>query len=575
MGPSVASYDKILELIDAGMNVARINFSHGTHDDHLKVIQNLKKARKEKGVPLAIMVDTKGPEIRLGIVQNGSVTVKAGHRLLLTKKSVEGNQKEISLHPPHVLDALKQGMRLLLDDGYIIAHVVDVTAQGVIIEVENAGAIKSQKSVSITGADVGLPAMTEQDVADIAFACKNDIDLIAASFIRSAEHVFEIQKVLATHGKSDIWVIAKIENSLGVQNFEAILGAADGIMVARGDLGIELPLEEVPRLQKMMIRKCRQVSKPVVTATQMLESMINNPRPTRAEVSDVANAIYDSSSSVMLSGETAVGGYPIETVKMMKRIIEDAEANFSFREFFEGQTTGYADISTSVSGAAVQTAYSADAKAIFAFTNSGSTARLISRYRPQVPILALTPNEKAYHQMAFLWGVVPLMGEESTNVQDAIDTVASYAQKDGIVQWGDLVVITTGSPFFIKGTTNTIVVESIGDVVVRAKRGSGKQIHGKIAILHTPQSSVDLVKERIVVLTYCDSSYEPLLTHAIGIVLQNHPEDKESENAALKIAKAYDIPIVIRADGALSVLKDGQVVTLDPEKKVVYKGNVS
>jgi len=274
--------------------------------------------------------------------------------------------------------------------------------------------------------------------------------------------VKEIKKLLASQGKSDILVIAKIENSLGVQNFDSILEAADGIMVARGDLGVELPIEKVPGLQKMMIRKSLHVAKPVVTATQMLESMIMNPRPTRAEVSDVANAIYDSSSAVMLSGETAVGSYPIETVKMMKSIIREAEQDFSYKDFFAHQVAlGFADVSTSVTGAAVRTAYSADAKALFVFTSSGSTARLTSRFRPQMPIFAMTPNEKAYHQMAFFWGVIPVKTKEKANVSDAIKTLSSFAIKTKLLKPKDLVVIITGSPFWIKGATNTIIVESI------------------------------------------------------------------------------------------------------------------
>jgi pyruvate kinase len=465
MGPAVSAYEKILELIDAGMNVARINFSHGTHEEHKIVIQNLKKARAAKKIPLAIMVDTKGPEIRLGNMENGAVPVQAGQKILLVKKEVIGDDKQISLTPPEVLDAIEPGMRLLIDDGYIIAKVAEVSAKGVLLEMENTGNIKSHKSVSIPlmpGAQINLPAMTEQDVSDITFACNNDVDLIAASFIRSADHVSEIQKLLASQGKSDILVIAKIENSLGVQNFDSILEVADGIMVARGDLGIELPLEKVPGLQKMMIRKCLQVAKPIVTATQMLESMIKNPRPTRAEVSDVANAIYDSSSSVMLSGETAVGSYPIETVKMMKSIIQESEQDFSYKDFFAQQVAlGFSDVSTSVTGAAVRTAYSSDAKALFVFTNSGSTARLTSRFRPQMPIFAMTPNEKAYHQMAFFWGVIPVKTEVTPNVSDAIKTLADYAIKTKLLQSGDLVVIITGSPFWIKGATNTIIVESI------------------------------------------------------------------------------------------------------------------
>ena len=452
MGPAVSSYEKILELIDAGMNVARINFSHGTHEEHLQVIQNLKKARTAKKVPLAIMADTKGPEIRLGDIQD--ITVQAGQKILLSKKTGEG----VLLTPPEVLDSVEVGMRLLFDDGYVIAKALEKKSDGLVIEIENAGVLKSHKSVSIPEASINLPAMTQQDIADLDFVKKNDLDLVAASFIRSADHVKEIKKYLEP---TNILVMAKIENSLGVKNFDAILQAADGIMVARGDLGIELPLEEVPRLQKMMIRKSCEASKPVVTATQMLESMIKNPRPTRAEVSDVANAIYDSSSALMLSGETAVGSYPIETVKMMKRISETAENDFAYREFFSHQNWGSDTVSQAVSRAAVQTAYTAQAKAIFAVSNSGSTAALISRFRPQMPILALTPNEKVYHQMAFFWGVIPIKTEVLKTVQEAITLATEQAKKSNIVQKNDLVVVTTGAPFFTKGTTNTMIVESI------------------------------------------------------------------------------------------------------------------
>ncbi|GAM26804.1 hypothetical protein SAMD00019534_099790, partial [Acytostelium subglobosum LB1] len=461
MGPAVSSYDKILELIDAGMNVARINFSHGTHEEHLRVIQNLKKARAAKNVPLAIMADTKGPEIRLGSIKNESIRLTSGQRILLSKKQVEGDETAVSLTPPEVVDAIEVGMKLLFDDGYIVAKAVEKKEEGVVIEIQNADLLKSHKSVSIPKAHIDLPAMTEQDLVDLAFVCKNDLDLIAASFVRSADHILEIKHYLESQEKPDILVIAKIENSLGVNNFDAILQVADGIMVARGDLGIELPLEEVPRLQKMMIRKCCEASKPVVTATQMLESMIKHPRPTRAEVSDVANAIYDSSSAVMLSGETAVGSYPVEAVKMMKRIVQTAENDFSFREFFSHQNWGSDNVSKSVSRASVQTAYTADAKAIFTVTTSGSTACLISRFRPQMPIFALTPHETVYHQMAFLWGVIPLKTNPLKNVQEAITLGADYGKRAAMLQSGDIIVVTTGSPFLIKGTTNTMIVETI------------------------------------------------------------------------------------------------------------------
>lgn len=456
MGPAVDSEEMILKLIDAGMNVARINFSHSTHAEHAKVIEKLKKAREKKGVSIAIMVDTKGPEIRLGEIANGEMSLKKGDRIWLRRKG------EIELTPPEVLDSVKVGMHLLFDDGYIQGKVIAKTKEGVEVKVLNPGVLKSHKNVTLPEAQVKLPAMTPQDKKDLAFACEHDVDLIAASFIRSAHHVEEIKKLLDSKGKQNILVIAKIESGEGVQNFDAILEVADGIMVARGDLGVELPLEEVPTLQKMMIRKCEQVSKPVVTATQMLESMIHNPRPTRAEVSDVANAIYDSSSAVMLSGETAVGKYPIETVQMMKRVIQQTELDFQFRDFYDKHVAaGFSDVATSVAAAAVQTAYTAKAKAIFVFTCSGITARLISRFRPQMPVIALTPSEKTYHQLAMEWGIIPTKTSAPLSLEEAIAMTATFAKKHKLVGRGDLVVITTGSPFWMKGSTNTMIVESI------------------------------------------------------------------------------------------------------------------
>ncbi len=577
MGPAVGTYEKILELIDAGMNVARLNFSHGTHADHLKTIQMLKKAREEKKVPLAIMLDTKGPEIRLGKVKNDQFTIQAGKRLLLVKESVEGDETKVQITPPSVVDELDVGMRVLIDDGYIITRVVEKRKDGIVIEIENTGQIKTHKGVNVPGVDIDLPAMTPQDVDDLTFGCKHDIDIIAASFIRSSDHVLEIKRLLVEQKKSEIIVIAKIENHFGVRNFDSIIQVADGIMVARGDLGVEMPLKEVPRLQKMMIRKCYHAGKPVITATQMLESMIKNPRPTRAEVSDVANAIYDSTSAVMLSGETAVGAYPIETVKMMKSIVQEAEKDFNYQAFFDRDSrTDFNDVSNSVALSSVSTAYSAQAKGIFVFTNSGMTARIVSRFRPEMPIVALTPHYKIYHQLALNWGIIPVEPTTAKNAQDAFAITTCFALKKGIVHYGDLVIVTSGAPFGISGTTNMMLVESIGDVLVRGHMHPGRRIHGKVALLlSTDEKHQRSIHERIIVITRCDDSYLPFLKHALGIVLQNHPDDSASEDFALNMAKTLDIPILTRADGAVGLLKEGQIVTLDPQKGIVYKGSIT
>lgn len=468
IGPSCNTYDKILQLIDAGMNGARLNFSHGTHEEHRAVIALLKRARIEKKVPLAIILDTKGPEIRVGKVIEGGISLKEGQKILLTPHVVVGDAAQIPITPGRILDDLGPGVKVLFDDGYIGATVVEKTSSGVMIAIDHGGILKSHKGVNILDVDIQLPAMTPQDIEDITFGCKEDVDIIAASFIRSADHILEIKELLARQGKPDILVMAKIENSLGVRQFDQIVEVADGIMVARGDLGVELPLKQVPQLQKMMIRRSYRAAKPVVTATQMLESMIYNPRPTRAEVSDVANAIYDSTSAVMLSGETAAGKYPIEAVKMMKSIAQETERDFGYKEFFSKrsnfeETQGGGNVSTAVSLATVETAYNVKAEGIFVFTSQGFTARLVSRFRPEMPILALTSHPKVYHQLSIHWGVIPVDPVATSDVEDALQKINAFALKEHIVKLGDLVVVTAGTPFGVSGTTNMMWITKVSN----------------------------------------------------------------------------------------------------------------
>ena len=576
IGPSVNTLEKMIALMEAGMNVARLNFSHGTHDEHLKMINDLKEARRQLNRPMAIMLDTKGPEIRLGKILQGHLTLTVGQKWHLLKREVEGDEKQVSLYPSNILDQLNVGMRVLFDDGYISSQVVEKTEEGIMVEINNGGMIRSGKGVNIPNSHLDLPAVTAKDIADIQFGCQQDIEIIAASFVRSAEHVLTIKKILADEKKHDILVIAKIENSEGVQNFDNIVQAADGIMIARGDLGVEVPLSHVPRLQKMMIRKSYLAGKPVVTATQMLESMINNPRPTRAETSDVANAIYDSTSAVMLSGETAIGQHPIETVNVMRSIIEEAEADFNYRAFFDQHAPlVYHDVPSAVTLATVKTAYSSNAKAIFAFTRGGSTARLLSRLRPKMPIVALTPLEKSFHQMAFNWGVIPFYFQTCHTIREGFDKISSFALENHLVSYGDLVVMTAGTPFGISGTTNMMIVESIGDVLVRGHIGYGSRIHGKAVIVLAPETKEPYaVKDQLLVIAKCDESYLPLMQEAAGIILQNHINDIASEKYAKKIALSLEKPILLRADAACLTLKEGQLVTLDPERALVYKGVV-
>lgn len=575
MGPAVNSYDKICQLMNAGMNVARLNFSHGTHEEHFAVIEMLKKARRELGQPLAIMLDTKGPEVRLGKMVEGGVHLEAGDRWVLTKESLVGDKVRATIVPSTVIDRVPVGATVLFDNGYISTKVVEKGADSLTVEVLLGGVVKSGKGVNIPNESLHLPAVTQQDIEDIRFGCAQDIDLIAASFIRNADHVVRIKKLLVEEKHPEILVIAKIENFEGVEHFDSIVQAADGIMIARGDLGVEVPLALVPKLQKEMIRKSYMAGKPVVTATQMLETMIEHSRPTRAETSDVANAIYDSTSAVMLSGETAIGKYPIKTVETMQEIIRAAESDFDFHEFFDYHSKRtYNDVTSAITLATVKTAYNSDAKAIFAFTSSGLTARLISRLRPQMPIIALTPNQKSYHQLAFNWGVTPVYKDCAT-LTEAFNESSSYCLKHQMASYGDLVVVTAGTPFGIAGTTNMMIVESIGDVLVRGEPTTGRNVHGNVQFVPSSGAKQPFqVRGQIIVLSYCDDTFEPLIQEAKGVILQNHIEDTPSEKWAMELSQKHDIPLIVRADGATMVLNEGQLVTLDPEKGLVYKGVV-
>lgn len=569
IGPSVESFEKMIALIGAGMNGARLNFSHGTYEEHARNIANLKKARAQTGKPLALILDTQGPEIRIGKVKDGALTLAPKQRI---KLAASGG--DVPFPYPEVLEIMHVGTKVLFDDGYIIGQVVEQSPLFAIVEIQNSGILKSGKKMNIPGIEIPIPAMTEKDVKDIQFGCSQNIDMIAASFIRSSHNVLAIKELLAKEGKPGIQVIAKIESTQGVENFDSIVQSADGIMIARGDLGVEVDLAEVPKLQKQMIRKCYQACKPSITATQMLESMITNPRPTRAEASDVANAVYDSTSVIMLSGETAVGIYPIEATERMRSIASVAEADVDYRHFFDLHSQrDYHDISSAVAAAAVKTAYCAGAKVIFAFTTSGMTARLLSRLRPEMLIIAVTPSESAYHQMALNWGVVPLYLEGWKDAKHAFDAASEFARKQGLISFGDVVVVTSGVSFGKKGTTNMMVVESVGDVLVRGHKGHGSKVSGKISIILSPEGhSPERFKGRIVVILHCDHSFLPILKEAAGVVLQNYVGDNGSEKYAEMVARTVNVSLMCRADGAMHLLNEGEDVTLDPQRGLIYRG---
>lgn len=569
IGPAVDSVEKMVRLIESGMNVARMNFSHGDHKQHLKTIQNLKKAREITQKPLAIMLDTRGPEIRVGKLVDGALDLKAMQRIKLVGK-FSNKIDEVPIDPFSIKKCFKNNMTVLFDDGYIGGKVISITSSYVLIEITNPGILKSGKKLNIPEAVLNLPSMTPQDIKDIKFGCQNDIDLVAASFIRSAEQVLQIKKLLFQLN-NEIPVIAKIESKEGLENFDSILEVVDGIMVARGDLGVEIDLAQVPKYQKMMIRKSNDQFKPVVTATQMLESMINNPRPTRAEVSDVANAIYDSTASVMLSAETAVGKYPFEATKVMQSIIKEAEQDFNYELFFKEQSTNLInDISSSVTLAAVKTAYSSHAKAIFVYTTSGFTARLISRWRPRIPIIALTKNKKTFHKLSFYWGVIPVYTKNCKNANQAFNIMSKYAIDQNIASFGDLIVVTAGTPFGKKGSTNLMMLDSIGHILVRGSNSTGPKIEGELRVVRTADYKKQEIEGKILVIPRCDKSYLPLIRKAKGLILQNTSGDTSSEKYAMKVAKQFKMSLIVGAENAMTLLKEGEKIVLDTEKKLIY-----
>ena len=463
LGPAVDDEELIRKLIRGGMNAARFNFSHGSHEEHLGRLNLLKSIRDTMGVPVATVLDTKGPEIRIRSFAEKSVTLETGDSFALTTRDVEGTRSMVSVTYSNLHEEVGPGQEILIDDGLVAIRVEEIRDRDILCRVENGGTLSSNKSINIPGVHIHLPALTEKDISDIRFGVENDFDYIAASFVRRAADVEAVRQVLHDCGGDDVRIIAKIENQEGVDNIDEILAAADGIMVARGDLGVEIPAARVPVLQKQIIRKCLQAGKLVITATQMLDSMMRNPRPTRAEVSDVANAVFDGTSCVMLSGETAGGKYPIEALAAMTEIVEETENSIHYwRKFGKDRVVPGPNINDAITHTCCMTAKDLDAKAILVATSSGRTARMICRFRPACPVAALTMHEKVRRQLSLCWGAIPFLTGEVTSTDRIFSLSAEVALKEGLVQTGDTVVITAGVPLGKSGSTNLIKAQIIG-----------------------------------------------------------------------------------------------------------------
>ncbi len=463
LGPATDN-DEILEaLIQNGMNVARCNFSHGTHEDHKIRMDKVKELRKKCDRPVALLLDTKGPEIRTGTFKEGVIHVKAGQLFrLVGDRQVEGNQEEVNITFKGLYQDVKPGTVILIDDGLVKMEVLKIEGTDIICQIKNDGKISNHKGVNVPDIHLNMEYMSEQDQSDIIFGIRQDIDFVAASFVRTAEDVKTIRKLLDDNGGNNINIIAKIENSEGILNIDNIIEEADAIMIARGDMGVELPEEEVPVIQKMIIRKVYEAGKQVITATQMLDSMMNNPRPTRAETTDVANAVYDGTSAIMLSGETAAGKYPVEALKTMVKIAERTEMDVDYKHrFFTTQKKYSKDITEAVCHATCTTAYDLNAKSILTVTKSGRSARMISRFRPDCMITAGSTEEKVCRQLNMSWGVTPVLLKEKEDVLELFDYAVEVAKEKGLVDTDDIVVITSGVPIGRSGTTNMIKVHKV------------------------------------------------------------------------------------------------------------------
>ena len=462
LGPATKDENVLRRLMEEGMDVARLNFSHGTHEDHKERIEIIKKLRRELDKPVAILLDTKGPEIRTRDFQGGKVTVEDGQIFTLTPRELLGDNTVASITYKNLAKDIQVGTTILIDDGLMKMEVEAINDEDIRCRVINGGVISNHKGVNVPGVHLNMPYVSEQDIEDIKFGIENDVDFVAASFVRSAKDVLEIRDLLNANGGERINIISKIENAEGINHIDDIIYVSDGIMVARGDMGVEIAGEEVPIIQKMIIRKVYNAGKQVVTATQMLDSMVKNPRPTRAETTDVANAIYDGTSAIMLSGETAAGLYPVEAVQTMVRIAERTEQDIDYcKRFFQRERTANPNVTDAVCHATCTTAIDLNASAIVTVTKSGTSARMVSKYRPDCNIIAGTTSHKAYRQLNMSWGVTPIHLEEKNEIFDLFDHAVETAKKRGLLTSGDTVVLTAGVPLGVSGNTNILKVEVV------------------------------------------------------------------------------------------------------------------
>ena len=577
LGPASNSVEIIAKLIEAGANAFRFNFSHGDHEEQLARMNMVREAIKLTGKDVAILLDTKGAEIRTTVqgTESGKIEFNIGDIVRISMDSEHvGSKEKIAVTYPGLYDDVHVGGHVLFDDGLIDMKILekDEANRELVTEVQNAGILGSRKGVNAPGVSISLPGITEKDAADIRFGLDNDINFIAASFVRKAQDVLEIREILEEKNMTHVQIFSKIESQEGIDNIDEILKVSDGIMVARGDMGVEIPAEMVPMVQKTIIKKCNAAGKSVITATQMLESMQHNPRPTRAEASDVANAVFDGTDATMLSGESANGQYPVEAVSTMARIDMEAEKQLAKVGTYKIDNFDKTDVTETIGMAVATAAKNLGVKTIVAATESGHTAKMISKYRPDADILAVTFDERTKRGLMLNWGVYPTVTEKPTTTDEMFELATKKAVELGFAKEGDLILITAGVPVGERGTTNVMKIQLIGSKLVEGQGVGSRSVVANAVVAKTAEEAIANAKDGMVlVVPTTDKEFMPAIEKASALVV----EDGGLTSHAAVVGIAKDLPVIVGAKGATSIVKDGEVVTVDSRRGIVYRGETT
>jgi pyruvate kinase len=572
LGPASLKKDTLGAMIDAGMNVARLNFSHGTHESHLAALRLVRELESEKKQPIAVMLDTKGPEIRTTLLEDDqSVALQQGQTFeLRPDDGSRGCSEWVGVTYPALAHECRVGQDVFIDDGTIHLKIKEIRGDVLVCEVIVGGTLSNRKGINIPDAEISLPTLSEKDKSDILWGVENDVDYIAISFVRSRDDVLAVRKVVEEAG-GDIKLIAKIESRKAVERLEEIADVADGMMVARGDLGVEIPTEDVPLVQKQIIDICRVRGKQTIVATQMLDSMIRNPRPTRAEANDVANAVLDGADAVMLSGESAAGRYPVMAVATMEKIVSKAESGLSKWQHPFSVPTEENSVPDGVSMAAVEIAKKLKARAIVSLTLSGLTAQMVSKYRPSCPIVAVTYTEKSCRRMCLDWGVFPVLSHQTVTEEEALKNAVDTAVSKGYAQEGDLLIITAGLPLGVTGSTNMVRVHTIGSIVARGLPVISGIVTGRVLVAHCAEDLAGLQKGDVLVAPHTDKEYVKYFDRVSAVITEQGGLTSHAAIVCLELG----IPCIVGAQNAATALKNGMMVTADCKTGVVYKGVVN